>query len=198
MHKFIISLDFPIVSYMMKLMNAAKILPKFDAFLNSEGLQFEAVVIGASALTLLGIISRETVDCDVLTPNIPPEISKAAKDFLLTPEAQESRLLDGWLNNGPSSLLKNLPSDWNTRTQIVFEGKSLKLHTLGRIDLLKTKLFAYCDRARDLEDCIAMKPTNLELDQAIAWVKNQDANPNWPTHVEGMFQALKKALGYGI
>jgi hypothetical protein len=39
----------------------------FDAHLLTAGLRLEAVVIGGSALALLGIISRQTRDFDILT-----------------------------------------------------------------------------------------------------------------------------------
>ena len=43
-------------------------------------------------------------------------------------------------------------------------------------DLLKTKLFALCDRGIDLPDCIALAPTAHELDECVPWLAVQDGN----------------------
>jgi hypothetical protein len=68
----------------------------------------------------------------------------------------------------------------------------------GRADLLKTKLFALCDRGTDLPDCVAMAPTATELAEALQWVAFQDANADWPAHVEATINDLKKRLGHGV
>ena len=46
-------------------MDPAETIPAFDAFLAARGLTFEAVIIGGSALVLLGVVQRTTDDCDV-------------------------------------------------------------------------------------------------------------------------------------
>jgi hypothetical protein len=189
-----ILLDFPMVSYIVVLMKPTEIVPAFDAFLNLRNLKFEAVVIGGAALSLLGVIIRETRDCDILSPEIPKEILEASKDFAKSVSGVDTN----WLNNGPSSLLKTLPKDWNTRTQSIFQGGNLRLFTLGRPDLLKTKLFAFCDRDIDLEDCIRLAPSKEELVSSIAWVKDQDANPKWPERVDIVLQNLATRLGYEL
>lgn len=174
------------------------IIEEFDLFLSQNALSFQGVVIGATALALLGAISRETKDCDVLDPEIPKSIKEAAKQFALMKRNEDERLEENWLNNGPESLKVNLPKGWLKRSVSLFSGKALSLRTLGRSDLLKTKLLAYCDRQSDAEDCIAMKPTQDELREAIDWVKYQDANSDWPKHVVISFSKLAKKLGYGL
>jgi len=42
------------------------------------------------------------------------------------------------------------------RVQFVFRGEAIELHTQGRSDLLKAKVFALCDRGFDLPDCVAL------------------------------------------
>jgi hypothetical protein len=79
---------------------------------------------------------------------------------------------------------------------VLYTGKAIQFFTLSRVDLLKTKLFAYCDRGDDLKDCIAMKPTSSELHSCIEWVKQRDATSGWPEHVVTRFDILKKRLGY--
>jgi hypothetical protein len=76
-----------------------------------------------------------------------------------------------------------LPELWLNRTKILFEGSALTLLTLGRLDLLMTKCWAYCDRSKDLEDILSLKPTVTELQVIEEWLKPLDGNPDWPSHV---------------
>ena len=178
-------------------MKPTEILIKFDQYLADIGLRFEAVVIGGAALALLGIITRETQDCDVLDPNIPEDVAKAAREFSREVSKKGIDLKDDWLNNGPESLKDVLPKGWRLRLEKLYFGKALTLHTLGRFDLLKSKLFAFCDRGQDLMDCVALKPSQQELRDSLEWVKAQDANPGWPGHVEKQLAKLAEKLGYG-
>jgi hypothetical protein len=170
----------------------------FDRHLVTLGLRFEAIVIGGSALGLLGVIHRPTRDFDILAPELPAEISAAAKSFAGEQRKLGVELIDDWLNNGPMQLTEVLPEGWRLRAQPLFKGTALVLDTLGRADLLKTKLFALCDRGTDLPDCVAMAPTATELAEALPWVALQDANPDWPAHVEATINDLKKRLGHGV
>lgn len=43
-----------------------------------------------------------------------------------------------------------------------------------------------------------MNPAREELRNAAVWVKDQDGNPLWPKHVEEVFIALAKELGYEL
>ena len=177
-------------------METKALLEKFDLFLVERGLQFEAVAIGGAALNLLGIVSRYTRDCDILDPNIPEAIDEAARAFATLMRSRGDILNDDWLNNGPESLKKNLSDGWRSRLVSAFLGRAITLHTLGRPDLLKTKLFALCDRGTDQKDCLSLKPTNAELMEALAWVADQDVNPEWPKHVRTSFSELARKLGY--
>jgi hypothetical protein len=170
----------------------------FDAHLLGAGLRLEAVVIGGSALALLGVITRPTRDFDILAPDLPKEIAEAAQTFARGQRAIGIDLGDDWLNNGPSQLASALPSGWTHRVQPAFSGQALVLTTLGRADLLKTKLFALCDRGTDLRDCLALAPSAAELAEALPWVGFQDANPDWPAHVAATFADLQRRLGHGV
>lgn len=176
-------------------MDPKETIPRFDAFLSRRGLSFEAVVIGGTALALLGVISRRTRDCDVLYPAIPEAIGEAAAAF----SRQAGRALDPeWFNEGPRQVAETLPPGWEQRLQVVFEGRALTLRTLGRIDLLRTKVFALCDRAVDLGDCIALAPSSEELAEITQWLLPQDANPGWPGHVREVVADLGRRLGHGV
>lgn len=133
-----------------------------------------------------------------MDPSIPPPIKKASEEFAALKCKEGNVLKHDWLNNGPESLRQNLPRGWLKRCKSLFSGKALTLLSLGRKDLLKTKLFSYCDRQTDFEDCVALNPTRAELIEALGWVQNQDANPDWPRHVELSFARLAKRLGYEL
>lgn len=166
-----------------------KILPQFDRFLCERTLRFEAVIIGGAAMQLLGLTSRVTKDCDVLIPTIPQELAEAAREFARTHELRSE-----WLNNGPESLIRDLPEGWQDLTVELYRGNNLILHTLGRLDLIRSKLFAFVDRGIDLEDLLQIKPSYEELERVAKWLKERDANPDWPTYVEIRLKELREKL----
>jgi len=174
------------------------IITKFDAFLEKKGITFDAIIIGGAALSFMNVITRETQDVDVLDPEITEEIKEAAKSFAKNFSISETSLKETWLNNGPSSLVKELPAGGRKRRKKVFSDKAITLHTLSRMDLLGTKLFALCDRGLDLNDCLSLAPTRGELLATLEWVKYQDANPDWPAHVTKTLEKLAKRLGYEL
>ncbi|MBC7975754.1 MAG: hypothetical protein H7138_12315 [Myxococcales bacterium] len=170
----------------------------FDQHLVRLGLRFDAVVIGGSALALLGVVARQTRDVDILAPALPREIAEAAREFARQQRALGVDLFDDWLNNGAIQLVAVLPPGWRERVQPAFAGRALVLTTLGRADLLKTKLFALCDRGSDLADCVALVPTTEEVAEALPWVSSQDAHPGWPAHVAATLSDLQRRLGHGV
>jgi hypothetical protein len=173
-------------------------LEAFDAWLASRSLQLNAIVVGGSALALLGVTQRQTRDVDILHPELPDEITSAAREFAARMRGQGVDLADDWLNNGPMQLAQVLPRGWRLRVRSLFNGAALRLTVLGPADLLKTKLFALCDRGTDLADCIALAPTQAELDEAEPWLVEQDANPMWPNHVRSTLTDLRQRLGHGL
>ena len=174
-----------------------KLLPEFDHFLHQKGIKFEAVVIGSGALTIMGFLQKQTVDIDVLDPKIPDKVLKLAEEFRVQKEKEGIYLIENWINNGPEKLLLNLPGNWSSRTQAFFRGKALTFVTLGRSDLLKDKLWGFCDlREQDKSVIIALKPSRSELLEAAKWVKAQEAHPSWPDHVHTKLKELYGELGY--
>ncbi len=174
------------------------VLEAFDRFLGQRKPPFEGIVIGGAALILLGIIQRDTMDVDILDPALPEDLRDAAVRFAKRYRGAPLPLKEDWLNNGPMSLRKDLPEGWRERTAPLFDGKNLRLRTLGRSDLLRAKLFAYCDRQEDFLDCVAMAPTKKELQELLPWLQERDANELWPEHVRRSLKALAEKLGHAI
>jgi len=170
----------------------------FDAYLAARNLRFEAIIVGGSALALLNVIDRPTRDVDVLAPNLDVATSRAAREFAAEMRASGNALADEWLNNGPSGLVAVLPSGWESRLRPVFDGAFLRLNTLGEADLLKSKLFALCDRGTDLGDCMALAPSADDLASAEVWLAAQDAHPMWPDHVRSTLRDLSRRLKHGL
>jgi hypothetical protein len=179
-------------------MEPRRTLTAFDSYLAQLGLRLDAVVIGGTALNLLGIVSRATDDCDILHPELSSEIVAASRAFAAQIRASNQPLSDDWLNNGPASLAKQLPGDWSERLQMVFSGVAIQLSCLSREDLLRSKLFALCDRGIDLADCLALAPTAEELHALRPWIDEQDTNPGWPAHVGATLADLAARLGHGV
>jgi hypothetical protein len=179
-------------------MTPADLLPSFDHHLAARNLTFEAVLVGGTALALLGLIARETRDCDVLEPELPADILAASRAFARQLDPAAGLLREDWLNNGPASLAGLLPDGWRERLQELYRGPALRLWAPGRFDLLLSKLFALCDRGSDLADCLAFHPTSDELVRAEAWLVLQDLHPEWPGHVQSTLTDLARRLGHGL
>lgn len=151
-------LDYP---YYMALApnNLKEILTELDQELTAASEQRTLVVCGGGALLAVDVISRTTRDIDVITPELDPVLQKIAAEV-----GKRHGLEPGWLNNGPASLARDLQQGWRERTTLIYRGRSLVMESLGRRDLLATKLFAFCDRdEQDLEDILQMKISWSEM-----------------------------------
>lgn len=93
---------------------------------------------------------------------------------------------------------RGLPAGWENQLQSAFEGEAITLRTLGRLDLLRSKLFALCDPAIDLPDCLALAPSKSELELVLPWLEARDANPEWPAHVRATVAELGRRLGHAV
>ncbi len=174
------------------------VLAAFGAYLEERGRHFEATIIGGAALLVMGVIDRATQDVDCLDPEIPEAIRDAAVQFAKDYVGGGAPLKQDWLNNGPRSLVADLPEGWQDRTVILQQVGGLCIRTLGRSDLLKSKLFAYCDRQQDEGDCVALAPSADELRECLPWLVERDGNLLWPEHVRSSLRGLAKEMGYDL
>ncbi len=62
-------------------MKPTEIISRFDAFLVERSLTLEAIATGGAALALLGIITRETRDCDLIEPELSSVLLEASRAF---------------------------------------------------------------------------------------------------------------------
>jgi hypothetical protein len=160
-----------------------------DQEMQKDGHEEVLYVCGGAALLALGVISRETQDVDVITPMISPELDQAG-----TRISRQFGLTSHWMNNQVSDLGQRLPTGWMRRCQALYTGRALQVFSLGRDDLLASKLFATCARDLDFNDVIAMRPSRQELEKAKAWVLQQKDSKGWPhvvsEYVEGVVEAV--------
>lgn len=160
-------LTFAEVSFIMIPMKPTETIAAFDSYLAASGLTLEAVVVGGACLGLLGVVSRQTKDVDILHPKLPESILMASREFAERYTQEVGPLALDWLNNGPADLINDLPKGWQERLELAFSGEAIVLRTLGRLDLLRSKLFALCDRGIDLQDCLALVPAADELAEVL-------------------------------
>jgi len=166
-------------------------LELLGSLLEERGFGYEIVVIGGSALLLLGIIRRSTKDLDVLAlvihgeyasaQPLPIELEKAARDV-----AKELGLALDWLNSGPTAQLQSgLPPGFRTRVETLIY-RTLVVHVAGRLDHIYLKLYAAVDhlgKGKHADDLRRLAPTRQELLEAADWVRGQDIGPTFPDMV---------------
>jgi len=139
-----------------------KLISELDEELGKSGHSYEITITGAGALIALNKISRATVDIDLIDPEIDSPLFKAAMIV-----GENNNLSYGWLNSAATSFADELPPGWQERTRDHVKGKHLHVKTLGRTDLIFSKLHAAAERVeQDFDDLLALKPTKEELERA--------------------------------
>jgi len=162
------------------------------------GKQVRIVVIGGTALAALGLVIRTTKDVDVLgeaslkkgsirirkMKDFPEYLKRAASKV-----QRDFNLPENWLNLGPASQLElGLPEGFESRLIRKKYGDYLTVYFASRIDLIHLKLFAAVDRDDyHIQDLLALKPSEEEIEKAVRWVLTQDIS-------EGFRRLLKKLL----
>ena len=145
------------------------------------------LVCGGTALAALGLIDRTTKDVDVIAgveetdegmriwkiSRFPEWLDKAAKTV-----ARDFGLPEDWLNLGPASQIDlGLPSGIEGRLVKKDYGNYLAVYFIGRTDQIFFKLYAAVDRNDyHVQDLIALRPTDDEIEEATRWVLTQDVS----------------------
>jgi hypothetical protein len=117
----------------------------------------EIILAGGSALVLLGVVDRATVDADAIFSQ--PKLSALSRDIVAV--ADELELSPTWINDGVSGFRDLLAADYSTRLVLIGDFGPLTVRSLGRADLILLKIAA--GRPRDLDDLRALAPTADEL-----------------------------------
>jgi Nucleotidyltransferase of unknown function (DUF6036) len=163
--------------------------------IRAQGARIEFVVIGGSALSALGLVTRSTRDVDVVALVQDGDL-KSAKPFPIPLEqarrrvARDFALEENWLNPGPGDLLEfGLPDGFWDRLTTRQYGDALVVHFASRFDQIHFKLYAMVDQGlgRHEADLRALSPTRDELIQAAKWARTHDPS-------EGFLMMLEKAL----
>jgi len=171
------------------------------SLLEERGLGYEIVVVGGSALLLLGIIRRPTRDLDVLAlvshgeyitaQPLPADLQQAALDV-----AELFGLAPDWLNSGPTAQIRSgLPEGFEKRVETRIY-RSLVVHIASRLDHIYLKLHAAVDdwwgtgKGKHYDDLRRLAPTPQELLDAAQWVLGQDTGAEFPGEVAAVLRAF--------
>jgi hypothetical protein len=145
------------------------------------------LVCGGTALAALGLIARTTKDVDVMAG--VEETDEGLRIFKITrfpgwllqaanTIARDFGLPEEWLNLGPASQMDlGLPSGIEGRLVKKSYGDHLVVYFIGRRDQIFFKLYAAVDRNDyHVQDLVALRPTDKEMEAAARWVLTQDVS----------------------
>ncbi|MHB8571594.1 MAG: DUF6036 family nucleotidyltransferase [Candidatus Dormibacteria bacterium] len=156
--------------------------------LSERGLAYELIVVGGSALLILGFIQRPTRDVDVVAmvggggylkiESLPAPLVQAVADV-----GRVFGLDETWVNPGPASVMDfGLPDGFAGRA-VRRDYGPLVLHLAARLDQIALKLYAAADRwpsrDRHLQDLENLKPTEDELIWGARWSMGHDPSEGY-------------------
>jgi len=169
------------------------LIRQLGELLQARGETAAIVVVGGAALSLKGLVSRATVDIDVIaigggSSKAPPSVLIVPMDLPANLRSAVDRLTrdlglpPSWMNTFVTcGGTQRLPPGFADRVEWQ-EHQGLWLGIAGRYDLIALKLHAAIDtdiRSRHTSDLLALRPTTEELESAGAWVRSQDAGPDF-------------------
>lgn len=181
----------------------------------SGAADLEVLCCGASALCVLGLLSRSTLDVDVLgiiseeKEVLPCERFSPEMETAIADSGRELGLPDDWFNGSASTLLqRTIPAGALERSKKHRKefGPCLTVRFLDRTDQVALKLFASMDPKdgqRHLRDLEKISPTHSELTHAVAWMSSWDSNQEFRERlaylVEGFdFPDLAETIRRGV
>jgi hypothetical protein len=181
-------------------------LSALGALLHAAGERHAVVVVGGATLSLLGLVQRTTSDVDVIARarRSPPDQLELiqAEPFPSSLQnavrvvARDLRLDEHWMN-GEVGLQwsQGLPPWILEDITWMNYGGGLDVGLVGRRTLIALKLFAAVDGnsgERHIQDLTTLLPTDAELDEAMSWVRGQDAALEWVSLVGRTIEHVRK------
>ena len=157
----------------------AAALHALGELLADQGYEHQVVAIGGGALSLLGLIERSTEDIDLVgilerdtlqtAEPLPATLVAAIADV-----AQLHGLHPKWMNNGPTSLLRNGLPDRFLERCVSRQYGGLTVWFASRFDQIHLKVLAI-ERPNDKHhvDLKRLQPSRGELLSAAAWARRQ-------------------------
>lgn len=137
-------------------MDAGALRAALHAFARTLREPVELVLGGSAALVLAGELHRQTADSDVVQS--VPDLGQLQEQIRATETSEH--LPPGWLNGSIQSYVHVLPPDFRTRCVALppfVAPKRLRVLLVSRRDVIVMKVYA--QRARDLDDLEALRPT---------------------------------------
>jgi hypothetical protein len=177
--------------------------------LAAEGAEVGIIVVGGTALNLLGIVERATRDVDVLAivrgkpqpggvvlapPDPLPDplrraIATVARDFRLSEDWMNTVVGLQWQTGLPPGLERRL--HWRRY-------RGLTVGLADRYDLIFLKLYAAADSGGPssvhFQDLVALRPAEGELNAAAHWAREQDPTPAFSVILEQVIQHVRKSI----
>lgn len=142
--------------------------------------EIHLLLVGGAAGMLSGLLDpeRTTTDCDVMLYH-PVEAGEFV-EALASDLAGEFGLSERWLNRGGAPWAEAMPAGWESRRVLVLSQGPLRVHAVGRLDLIALKLVA--GRAQDIEDLETMAITPQEFATLRSHFEGW-TDDSWPTGV---------------
>lgn len=165
------------------------------------------VILGGTALILLGIVERGTSDVDLLALADPIDRGHGGSPTIRPPEPLPRRLRDGvrriardfqlsenWMNVGLAAQWKTgLPEGLAERLEWRQFG-ALHVGLVSRYDLIFFKLYAAADspgtESVHFQDLVTLDPSDQELAEAEQWVRSQDPSPAFQSLLDQALEAV--------
>lgn len=172
--------------------------------LAASGERTAIVVVGGAALGLGGYLQRTTEDVDVYArladpahpgawvsaQPLPAALARAAATV-----ARDFGMPADWLNAVVSPReLSDLPPGFEAQLQWLDFG-GLRVGVAGRGTLVALKLHAAADRdpgSVHVQDLLALRPRDDELQVARKWVVRQDIGPGFPRLVDDVIAHVRR------
>lgn len=186
-----------------------ELLTAVGEHLAARGQSAAIVVVGGSALAMMGWVDRTTEDVDVIAraggspearprPLLPPEplpdalveaVERVARDYGLRSDWMNTAAGVQWLTGLPDGFVEEL--EWR-------RFGALEVGFAGRASLIALKLFAAVDQGSESvhhQDLVGLEPTDGELDVAADWVSRQDPGERFGALVAEEVENVRVALG---